>query len=492
MGCEERLAENLYGAPYWSRDIYKDWWETRYPQQEIDYGGKLFFSENSTLTSSFTPIKKILEDRIFSLRVDHGYTKLLDTLHRQESLLLNCSQGEITATVRDINNYLQEEEQTILNWCLRMLKETSVNENINVNSNTQLKPIDFSHITETLVELEKDMRKNKSKSAVAEMIHALAKGTSQNDLAGPQGELAAAFNMLFAKARKNGLNISIQELKEQIPDIFTGKSGVKIDIKIPYFEEAIPISVKNYAKVRKTSTKNLFSDDSFQDLTIQSSTGLVGFLKYLETNLDERLKWDDTQLENFNIYLVNLFYFRFFPRTKEAATDAIDNIRETINQLLTLYAPAFLMTGTDSKHTFSFYNNIMQQLKKGNAAIFFYLSGHGLIPMSKIIEILHSEEENVKAKLELHTTNVESNIHAVDVVNLNTREYIVSKTLTNVTKGVFRGGPNAMTVITDRYNLYTGGGTVNRGTSLSTKYDPIGTKIQLKIQMSALKQYMPI
>ena len=485
-------GENLYGAPYWDRQTYSTWLsEGNSPEKD----NILFFTEDKTLTSSFSPIKKRLEERILDLRVDHSFTELLKSLHEQESRLLGCSEGNISTTIQDINKFLQEEEQTILDWCLKMLKDTEINESVELNPNAQIKPIDFSNIPATLQRLEDAVKRNKEKSSIAEMIHALAKGTLSNKLAGPQGELAAAINMLFAKAKNKGLNITAKELIAQIPEFFTGKSGVKIDIQIPYLEEPIPISVKNYSSIRNTSTQQLFNNDAFQDLTIQSGKGLVGFLKYLEANLDRDLQWNDIQLNNFNVYLINLFYFRYYQKTKSMATDLIDNIREVINQLLTLYAPAFLMTGTSTevkKNSPSFYNRIMQQVKDGEAAVFFYLSGHGLLPMSEIIKILHKEEKNVKAKLELHTTNVENNIPAVDVLDANGTEYKRSKTLTNVIRGVFGGGPNARVVIQDRYNLYSGGGTVGRGTESANKYDPIGTNIQLKIQMSALKKYMPL
>ena len=468
------MAQNLYGAPYWSPDTVGHY-------KKPDPQAKLTYFTNDLAWETFSninnPVTHIIKTRIENIKAASILEQFIRDARKRAAEQLGCSVGELESKVGQLNIFLREKERWLSSWVEAILKKQAdkaqqvLDHWKSEHHNRAPLDINFDFLIDKLSLLTQEYSSSNN-SALSNIISAMAKDGSDSGLAGKVGEITTAFNFIITTDFDNFINKDLDKIGEELHKSLQGTQGYKPDFTYETsYGQTITISVKNYKALKNANLLKAFGPNEFTDITVQSTGTLANFLSNLSTKIDPELDFGKANLELFYEYWLNLFYFRYYSQTSDAASKQIEDFRNELNKLLTLYGPVYLMTGSLdlNKHGNSLQERLINALYSTNTAMFFYITGQGLITFADILQILKDElyKATNMTSLEMHTARTNMNVNEVDVLRGGTYKESKVPRPRNLDGEI---------VTQKRFKTYRGSGS-----------KALSTSIKLKIQLSRFK-----
>ena len=421
---------NLYGAPYISSETALSVTAQKYISslEERNTGVLTYDDKKDRDILSFIP------NHIEKLR---NTSKQQATQMKQIANKIKAQTIEMVRpfTVEEYLNKLNEAESEfddlLLNWVTKTVNVAAdlvKTQGLDINDiNTQQAVFQNKKVNNLLDNLSEkiaslydyknpDIVKNALKDVVVKdffnkSTRQIAFDTASSGRSGAIGELATRIGTPIAQRVGGLIDDKVKDIAADLSGASSkGAQGGKIDTE----SFGITISVKNYYK----SIKDKILTDEQIGIGVQSTVQPHNLIQYIEDHVDGSLKVDDTMLDTFNTYWMNMMYLYSYGITQPAR-----DVRSELNALISCYGATYLSLGSKDINISSrvrtyrgTFDNILKTYGSDSngrlkPALFIDFTHYGLIPMYEVLEALAlgaAVGGDNQAKLEMKYSSAEA------------------------------------------------------------------------------------
>lgn len=210
--------------------------------------------------------------------------------------------------------------------------------------------------------------------------------------------ILAGHNENITKIINAKLSSTFKDLNNVVTTEIIGTAGEKADTKTVYYKDEKIITLLASVKRKKITNEKVsdFFNKKSREIKVEDSGSIINFFKSLEVKVD--LPINDSLLEGFNTYWLNLLYFNQYNDSQKITRQKLMEIRNEINAFVSIYAIIFLMVGKNGLVGNNFVGKIKSKLDlEKYPALLFTVPNLGTVPLYKILEQIY---ENIKKLLE--------------------------------------------------------------------------------------------